>query len=219
MAASSLIKGFLDRLFPPRCVFCRRVIADRRDCVCERCSDTVRRNIVVKINGVVFCRGCAVPFIYDGLVRSALLRYKFRGFRHYAACFGSYIAECALKRFGAAFDLVTWVPVSAKRARQRGYDQAELLAQAVSQSLGIPAAAALIKTVDNPAQSAIKGAGARRANVKGVYLPSPDFPAAGLRVLLIDDVITTGATISEAARALLTAGAEEVFAGALARAK
>ncbi len=217
MAAASFLKSILSWLFPPKCVFCRSLIPPDLEGVCVYCKSTLRRNTVTKIDGVLYCSGCAVPFIYTGLVRAAMLRYKFRGFRHYDACFGSLIAECARDRFISPFDLVTWVPVSDKRARRRGYDQAELLARAVSNSLGIPAAAALSKTIDNSAQSSIKGAGARRANVKGVYAPTSEFPAAGLRVLLIDDVITTGATISEAARTLLTAGAEEVCAGALAK--
>ena len=113
--------------------------------------------------------------------------------------------------------MVTWVPVSRHRLRKRGYDQAELLARAACRVWSVKPERLLRKVQDNPAQSGLTEAAARRANVLGVYR-APD-AAAGLRVLLADDVVTTGSTLSECARTLLTAGAAEVVCVTLAQAR
>jgi predicted amidophosphoribosyltransferase len=92
----------------------------------------------------------------------------------------------------------------------------ELLAQAVSAELGIPAIQTLEKFRDNRANSGLRDPAERRANVLGVYRPVQPGRFRGKRVLLLDDIVTTGATASECARVLLTAGAEEVIFGAVA---
>ena len=130
---------------------------------------------------------------------------------------GELLAQCAAEQFGGEFDTVTWVPVSRKRLKRRGYDQARLLAEEAARVLEVPALPLLSKTRDTPPQSGLEEAGQRRANVLGVYR-APD-AAAGLRVLLADDVVTTGSTLSECARTLLTAGAAEVVCVTLAQAR
>ena len=112
-------------------------------------------------------------------------------------------------------DLVTWVPLSRKRRRRRGYDQAGLLAKEVARLLQLPLESCLEKTRHNPAQSGTADAAARWRNVQGVYRAVTSF--AQERVLLSDDIVTTGATLSEAAGTLLAAGASEVIGLTLAR--
>ena len=114
------------------------------------------------------------------------------------------------------FDMVTWAPLSKKRLRRRGYDQARLLAEAVAKELGLPGEGLLRKVRNTPPQSGIDTPEARRANVSGVYAAAEPNHAAGKCILLIDDIITTGATVSECARILLLSGAESVYAAALA---
>ena len=116
------------------------------------------------------------------------------------------------------FDILTWAPISPFRRLKRGYDQCELLAQAVAEELGLTAVRTLKKVRNVPPQSTIRGAAARRANVLGAYRAVSDVPLQGKRILLLDDIITTGATVSECARVLLTAGAKEVYCGAVAAA-
>ena len=109
---------------------------------------------------------------------------------------------------------MTWVPVSKKRLRQRGYDQARLLAESACRRWDTKPVALLRKVADNPAQSGLTEAAARRANVLGVYEALPE--AAGKRVLLIDDICTTGATLTECVRVLKDGGAESVACAAVA---
>ena len=109
---------------------------------------------------------------------------------------------------------MTWVPVSERRLRQRGYGQARLLAESACRRWDTKPVALLRKVADNPAQSGLTEAAARRANVLGVYEALPE--AAGKRVLLIDDICTTGATLTECVRVLKDGGAESVACAAVA---
>ena len=116
------------------------------------------------------------------------------------------------------FDLLTWVPISFRRKWLRGYDQVELLARAVGRELGMEPVRCLRKIRHNRPQAGISGEAQRRANVLGVYRVTGRADLRGRRILLLDDVITTGATAGECARVLLTAGAKEVHLGAIAAA-
>ena len=115
------------------------------------------------------------------------------------------------------YDLITWVPVSEERLKKRGYDQAMLLAMAAALELQDVAVETLKKPADNLAQSSLNDKKARKDNVQDAYLvPDPDL-VEGKRILLIDDIITTGATLDEASRTLLEAGAKSVVAASLAQ--
>ena len=128
------------------------------------------------------------------------------------------MARTAALELADRFDLVTWVPVSKKRKRERGYDQAELLAKSMCALWGVSPVRTLEKTQDNPPQSGLKSAEQRRANVLGVYEAINREHFAGKRVLLVDDILTTGSTVQETARVLKTEGAAEVLVMTLAAA-
>ena len=121
-----------------------------------------------------------------------------------------------LQEYPEGFDMLTWVPISRLRKLRRGYDQCQLLADAVGRELGMDPVPALQKIRNNRRQSAIKGEAQRRANVLGVYRVTDPEKIRDKRVLLLDDILTTGATAGEAARVLLTAGASEVHCAAVA---
>lgn len=161
-----------------------------------------------------FSLPCAAALRYDGLAREGLLRMKFHGRSAAAEDLGALIAQCAAERLGGQFDTVTWVPVSAKRRRRRGYDQAELLARAACRLWDTVPVRLLDKVRDNPAQSSLSDGSKRRANVSGVYRPRS--AAAGRRVLLVDDICTTGATLRECAAALYAGGAASIVCAAAA---
>ncbi len=152
-------------------------------------------------------------------MRKSILRYKFKGATGYADSYGKILADCNRQKLSGRYDLISWVPLSAKREKSRGYDQAMLLAYAVALELDDVAVETLRKHTDVLAQSSLVGVEKRRANVSGVYEVIDSELIAGRRVLLIDDVVTTGSTLSECARVLLMAGAEDVVCAALARAE
>jgi ComF family protein len=209
----SLRSFLLDLLFPPKCPFCGTVL-DKVG-ICARCRSTLpwTDEPERKISGGV---RCASPLWYEGQVRGAMLRFKFRGAVGCAEPLGALMAQCASEHFLGEFDAVTWAPVSRKRLRQRGYDQAQLLAKSVCKCWNIVPEPLLCKVQNNPAQSGLDDAAARRANVLGVYT-ADEQKIRGRRLLLVDDIVTTGSTLGEAARTLLTAGAQNVVCVTLCR--
>ena len=211
---NQLEQGALNLLFPRKCPFCNRHIGGR-DLICGDCEKTLpytgdraRR----QVSGL----RVAAPLYYEDAVRRALLDFKFKGRMGGLPCFGSLMARCAAEEFGGEFDAITWVPVSRKRLRRRGFDQARYLAGSLCGEWHVEPQETLRKTTDNPAQSGLDDAGARRANVLGVYEAVRPENIAGKRFLLIDDICTTGATLSEAARVLRQAGAADVVGLTLA---
>ncbi len=205
-----------DLLFPQRCILCRKVLTGSRPW-CDQCLKSLEAQESV-FNGM-FVMSCWAALCYEGAVREAIIRFKFKGNRAYAGEFGRIVARCVSAHLAGQYDLVTWVPVSRKRKRQRGYDQAMLLAEAAALELQDVAVAALEKIVDNPAQSGLASQAERRSNVLGAYRVTDPELVAGKRILLLDDIVTTGATIEEAGRTLLDAGAKAVVGAALARPK
>ena len=210
--------ALLDLLFPRKCPFCQRLVeGDALLCPdCQRTLPWLTEQAAERTPE--FVRLCVSPLRYRGPVADSIHRYKFSGRRTYSHAYGMLMAQCVKDHFTQPFDAITWAPLSKKRLKQRGYDQAELLARAVGGDLGVPAAPLLAKIRDIPAQSGLSEQAARRANVLGAYELLPGAQVAGSSILLADDVVTSGATLSECARVLLTAGAAQVCAVTLAQA-
>ena len=205
-------------LFPPKCLLCRSILEANELDLCHNCRKDAPecQNDRKKLP---FIDSWTAVWYYEGQARNSILRYKFHGARNYAQGYGRLIAMKLQEAQPEGFDLLTWVPVSPLRRLRRGYDQVELLAQAVGRELQTEPMKLLRKVRHNPPQSGIVGQAQRRANVLGAYQVNPQIPLAGKRVLLLDDIITTGATAGECARVLLTAGAKEVHCGAVAAAR
>ena len=202
-------------LFPPRCILCRRVLKKEELDLCRSCRSDTPDYCGGKRKLQFLDSFCAIWY-YRGNVRSSLLRYKFGYARSYAHDYGRLLAGKLLQEYPDGFDVLTWVPISARRRRSRGYDQSRLLARRTALELGLPCVQTLRKIRHNPAQSRQADAAARRANVLGVYAAEKAESIKGKRILLIDDVITTGATLSECSKVLRAAGAETVACATLA---
>lgn len=205
----------LDLLYPPRCLLCHRFLEPTEQPVCRRCMDALPEfeGAPIQVPGA---EDCAVTFFYEGTLRESFLRFKFEGRKWYASQYGAWLAVSIRDRLCGKYDLLTWVPVSRERKRERGYDQAELLCRAVGKTLGMEPCVTLEKTVHNPAQSGLSDAAQRKENTKGVYRAISPEGVRGKRILLIDDIVTTGATLSECVRVLKEAGAARVVCAALA---
>ena len=195
-------------LFPPRCMFCRRILDEGN--ICPACRDRLPRCGPVKGRGEFFSQ-CAAALYYVDDVRRALLLFKFRGRQAFAVGLGGLMAETVREHLAGTYDLITWAPVSDKRRRRRGYDQSELLCRAMAKSLGETYVRTLRKVRHTAANSTIDTPEARAANVLGAYEAADPEVVRGRRILLVDDIYTTGATLSECARMLLMAGAEDVI--------
>ena len=166
-----------------------------------------------------FVDRCVGALDYAQQVRTAVHRLKFRGRQSIAAPFGRLIAYQVRMQMDEPFDLVAWVPTSAHNLRTRGYDHARLIAAETARRLETPLVQALRRVRRTEPMFGLSASRAARANVFDAFCAEKDAPLPGARVLIVDDVLTTGATLSECARTLKDAGAERVCAAVLAVAK
>jgi len=213
-----IISKFLDFIYPPRCVFCRTLLRDNEEEICAQCRKDMpyAKGAQSRKSGEFF-KVCISPLFYKDNVRESLLRYKFGGAFYYDKCYGKILADSIRQELAGKYDVITWVPLSRVRRSERTYDQARLLAKAAAEELGQVLIKLLVKPNHNKAQSGIKSRAARQANVIGLYKIKNAEMTRGKKILLIDDIITTGATLSECARVLLMAGAESVVCATLAQ--
>ena len=212
----------LDLLFTPRCVGCQREGAY----LCDLCLETARPLELpympgnasapdpgalepMALEGVLSC------FSMEGAVREAVHHLKYRGLRAIAPPMGGLLAQRA-KSSGISVDAIVPVPLHPKRLRERGYNQAELLAREEAKTLDLPMAAdAAVRVSHGPPQARSGALEERRASVQGAFEPRGRLD--GRRVLLVDDVCTTGATLEACARALKAGGAACVWGLTFAR--
>jgi len=206
----------LDLLFPPKCAFCKSVLKDGDEELCDKC----KKDLPFIDDPHVIHKGdygrCAVTFYYEEMVKTGIHGLKFGGRQHCVAHFARYMAQTVAEHLSGEFDAVTFVPVSAKRLRERGYDQSALLAEEMAKIWGVEVLPTLKKIRHTKAQSSIAAPEERRANVLGAYAPLETAEIEGKRLLLVDDVLTTGSTMSACASVLRRAGAAGVVCATLA---
>jgi ComF family protein len=153
--------------------------------------------------------------VYDGTARDAVHALKFRGLSALAPVMAGEMAE-VLSEWIPPINSIVAVPLAGHRRRLRGYDQAQLLANELSRLTGIPLARhALVRSRSTPPQARTVGREERRRNIAGAFAKGRHVPEGG--TLLIDDVVTTGATLDACARVLIDEGAGPVFALTFAR--
>ena len=213
----SILSTILNLLFPPKCVFCSKVLIKADDGWCDNCTEALPYAYNHgRQDGEIF-DFCISALYYTGVVRRSILRYKFGGTPHYADVYSRLLADTIRNCPDANYDIISWVPLSKKRERKRGYDQAMLLAMATALQLEEIAVETLEKALDMQAQSELGDKTERSENISGAYTIIDPELVAGKRILLIDDVVTTCSTLDECAKVLLAAGASGVICATLAR--
>ncbi|WP_099205508.1 ComF family protein [Scatolibacter rhodanostii] len=198
---------FLNLLFPPKCPLCRKRVREHE--FCEACrrnfpQKSIQRSLPIVKKEKKLRTVCVVP--YEGAYRKAVQRFKFSNKKVYGYAMTKVMAEASAD-LKMKFDAICFVPISKKRKRQRGYNQSELLAALIGKSLTVPVLPLLIKVRENEIQHELP-AEKRVENVKNVFAAKGT--AKGLKLLLIDDILTTGATLSACTEELFRAGADEV---------
>jgi len=215
------MQRFIDMLLPAACPAC----GAEGSAPCAECERLIGRRLAEPA-GAPIGLPTAMPVglaqlewcsSFGGPARACLHALKYDGERRLAGPLGRLMAR-RWRAVGIGGDVLVAVPVHAARRRERGFDQAELLAHEAGLALGLPVVAALRRAARTTAQHAL-GRGARAGNVGHAFAVDPALrPAvAGKWPVLIDDVVTTGATISACAEALYEAGARAVSGLSLAR--
>ena len=208
----------LRMIYPPKCILCTRFLTKEETDLCHDCRKSAEPFPGTKTN-IPFVAHWTALWYYKDNVRDSIHRFKFGNRRHYAESYGRLLGLRLCDSIYAEADLITWVPVSTLRKLRRGYDQSKLLADALGKELSLPVVKVLKKIRHTPPQSNLGQAPQRRANVLNAYRIIDPKLVVGKRILLLDDVVTTGATASECARVLLTAGAKEINLATVAVAK
>ena len=218
--------GISDIVFPRRCAGCRAgpwPFCDgcRAELValeppwCARCG----RPTVMPAVG---CRDCPdqpvtsarAAFRFEGPARSAIHRLKYAGWQDVGSALARAMATVGSAPGSREAQVVTWVPLARARLAARGYDQARVLARGLGRELDMPTQRLLRRTVSTGPQ-ARRSAAERRAALRGAFAATGQSPSV---VVLVDDVLTTGATAASCTRALMGAGAREVHLIVAARA-
>jgi ComF family protein len=230
-------RGIADSVLPPRCLACGEVV-EEPDALCGRCWGAI------SFFAPPWCVGCGLPFPhpmgadavcgdcarerrawdraravlrYDKNSRRLVLGLKHADLTHVAGAFGRWMYRIGGEVLAGA-DLVVPVPLHWTRLLQRRYNQAALLAHAICAAGGPPVAADwLVRRRRTPSQGHL-GPRARERNVRGAFALRPSRSVVGRRMVIVDDVMTTGATVDECARVLKRAGAATVGVLTLARA-
>lgn len=238
---TGILKGIADVIFPPRCTACAVILETQGTLpFCPDCSAGIR------FIGPPLCARCGMPFsfangadplcgdcvvtprpfavaravgLYEETLLTVIHLFKYRGRTGLGKVLGGIMADFAASTWDmTAFSLIIPVPLHKKRLRERGFNQAVLLARVIARRFDLPLEiTALTRAVHTKPQVGL-GHSERAANVEGAFAVRKPARTAGQRILLVDDVYTTGSTLAACARALLDTGADSVAVLTLARA-
>lgn len=222
------LEKILNILYPKRCPVCHQILPAKGILVCPSCQKILHpivEDYCLRCGKPVksaeeFCDECRGKhrefdrgrgvFLYNNKMRQSLLRYKYYGYREY----GEYYADCICRYAGREIqtwkpDLILPVPMHPRKQRIRGFNQAADLAEKVGKIMGIPISDQIVcKTKVTPSQKKLSAA-ERKLNLRTAFQVTERLD--GLRILVIDDVYTTGSTIEAMAHILRSAGADKVF--------
>lgn len=233
-----IFEMFDNLIFPQgiKCIFCGDELNEKRgNCTCDKCREklpfTFDEKICVRCGDKIssmsnYCLVCKnkkrnfdiarSTFFYQSLVVKCIVDFKFNSAKFLAKPLSYFLAE-TYRRYNFCADMLVCVPMTNNKLKKRGYNQADLLAKNLSCLIDVPYIEnALIKVKDTQSQVDLKF-NERNKNIEKAYKVKNKQIFSNMKVLLVDDVLTTGATCDECARVLKNAGAEKIFVLTLAR--
>lgn len=218
MIRGSFIDKVISIFYPDTCPYCLKTIGNTQ-LKCEDCEKNIE--YIFHQRDVDGETKCLSVFLYSGKVRDAVRRFKFSGYKRYGWNFAKEIIKAFDKEnINHNFSKITFVPVYKFSKNKRAYNQAQVLANEISLNLGkIPVEDILEKIKNNKPQHSIKNYKERENNVKGVYRAKKYFSQSKGRILLCDDIITSGNTLKECTKVLKEAGYKDILCVTVASAQ
>jgi ComF family protein len=234
------VEKLLPFVLPSQCHCCDRPLEEGKKGFCADCFSQIRRL------DPPFCSVCGAPFpsrevenhpcgecvtkeryfsmaralgYYEGPLQEAIHRWKYRGMLSLTSFFGEWMADALRRHWGGASpDILLPVPLHKHRLRERGFNQALLLAQDLSRRTGIPCGKRILRKEKPTLPQVNLGSSEREKGVRGAFQMTEKDRLKGKSILLVDDVYTTGATVNECSKVLIAGGAERVDVLTLAHA-
>lgn len=217
---------FLSLFFPNRCIFCNEIIGPF-DYVCHSCSKNLpyisgeiclfcgceKSDCVCKKRHSNFYDGVAAPFYYSDSVKTAIHNFKFHDERNNYKTLAKFMNDTRKNIYkDIEFDYITYIPMSKKKERKRGYNQSKLLAHRISELSSIEFADNMILQIyPTNTQHKFKSWTERRGNLIGVYEINPKYDVKNKTILIVDDVKTSGATLSESGKMFYLSDVKSVY--------
>ncbi len=218
-----MISYVLKFLFPEKCIFCAQMLNYKENrAVCSECYSKIQflPDIVYQMGREVYFDEVVCVSSYSGIVKDAIKRFKFEKKPWYYRAFGRLMAEKIKKVTSVSnFDIIISVPLHKSKYAVRGYNQAYLLSSFLSRELGIKEKSNIISRVKNTKVQSLLSKDERSLNIKHAFKVLRPNEVYGKRVLIIDDVLTTGGTLSECSRVLKESGAVKVTVAVIASGK
>jgi len=237
MAIASLAKNFINLLYPLHCASCKKPLeAENDSAVCGHCIGLIKPNPApycvycgrsIDTAGAA-CTDCTKnrpafsktysACLYEDVLKELILQFKYKGKLALSGCLSGLISDFLYDNQDIleGVDMITFVPIGLDRMVKRGFNQSKVLAKHLSDSYGIPMVDCIEKKVSTKNQNELSRQ-ERLSNLKGAFRAKAAVNLKGLTILVVDDVMTTGATLNECAIALLQAGAANVRCLTLAR--
>ena len=222
------LKEFVNLFYPQLCLLCDRALVKGEDLLCTHCQASLphtylheQRSEVLfrKLRSTLPIEHVLAYLLYQksGSTQKLLQHIKYKNYPELAHLIGRHFgSRLQTSGFGKEFDCIIPVPLHKRKQRQRGYNQSEFFAEGLAESLHLPLAADWLLRIKESATQTRKSRLDRWINVADIFVVAAPEKLKGKRVLLVDDVVTTGATLEACGNVLLKAGCTKLSLGAIA---
>lgn len=212
-----MFETILNFLFPPACSVCGKLNQNWLCPTCEKRVERLEKSCLVEVENKKYEK-LLYLFQYESLVRKLILCYKFSNKAYLNHFFANQIAQNEKNReLLKEYHMIIPVPMHQKKMQKRGYNQTELVAHELEKSLGIPMKKDILSKVVNTITQSKLGGKARQSNIQHAFFIKNDIEVEDKKIILLDDIYTTGATSEECSRVLKEAGAREILVLVLAK--
>jgi len=225
---NKIIKAFLDWIYPPKCPVCAKILSADNKYICPECFEKLKLigedacpscGAALGLSGI--CFNCENDFSfesniaffeYNETMREIIHSIKYGKKAHKMIALASIMAEHAGDKLDnySDFDIIIPVPLHKKRFRKRGFNQADIIGEKIAELTGVKLEADICERKVDTAPQSLTGSGSRRQNVEGIFDLKANIDVKGKKIILADDIFTSGSTLNSLSNMLKELGAETV---------